>query len=77
MSQAAWNLNEYDYKEVFAIDKTWNSEFDAIYFKGILKQMQDSDNLVIVLCAKEFDKENKDTSAMKDINEENEEKSTK
>lgn len=39
VSQAAWNLNEYDYKEVFAIDKTWNNEFDAVYFKGILKQM--------------------------------------
>ena len=36
--------------------------------------MQDSDNLVIVLCAKEFDREN--NQGIKDTTEKNEEKGT-
>lgn len=48
-------MNEFDYKDIFIADRIWNPEFDQDYFNGILKQMKDISNVIVILESNQFE----------------------
>ncbi|EGR29110.1 insulinase family, putative [Ichthyophthirius multifiliis] len=59
VSQFAFNLNTFNYKEVFVADKIFQEQFDKKYVSQIIEQIQDlENNSLIILGSSTFEEEN-------------------
>ncbi|KAL4435983.1 hypothetical protein ABPG74_022218 [Tetrahymena malaccensis] len=69
VSNYAWNLNEYDYKEVFAADSLWSDNLDKNLMKKVINQMQDFDNIILIAGSSNFSNQNLDDFVLEDYEE--------
>ncbi|EAR99695.2 insulinase family peptidase (macronuclear) [Tetrahymena thermophila SB210] len=69
VSNYAWNLNEYDYREVFAADSLWSDDFDKNLMKKVINQMQDFDNIILIAGSSNFSNQNLDDIVLEDQEE--------